>query len=190
MAALNVCRVAALRVREPCLARALLTQERSEMRLSIVAIGRLKDGPERELYQRYAKRIDEAGRGVALGPLTLAEFPEARQSSAKQRQADEAQRLIGAAEGADLMVALDERGKTFGSEAFARWLGAQRDEGRRTVAFLIGGADGHGEAVSDRVALKISLGPMTLPHGLARIVLAEQLYRAATILAGHPYHRA
>jgi 23S rRNA (pseudouridine1915-N3)-methyltransferase len=160
------------------------------MRLSIIAIGRLKDGPERELYQRYAKRIDEAGRGVALGPLTLAEFPEARQASAKQRQADEAQRLIGAADGSDLMVALDERGKTFGSEAFARWLGAQRDEGRRTIAFLIGGADGHGEAVSARVPFKMSLGPMTLPHGLARIVLAEQLYRAATILAGHPYHRA
>jgi 23S rRNA (pseudouridine1915-N3)-methyltransferase len=160
------------------------------MRLSIIAIGRLKDGPERELYQRYAKRIDEAGRAVALGPLALTEFPEARQASAKQRQADEAQRLIAAADGADLIVALDERGKTFGSEAFARWLGTQRDEGRRTVAFLIGGADGHGETVSAQAQFKMSLGPMTLPHGLARIVLAEQLYRAATILAGHPYHRA
>jgi 23S rRNA (pseudouridine1915-N3)-methyltransferase len=122
--------------------------------------------------------------------LVLTEFPEARQSSAKQRQSDEAQRLLGAADGADLIVALDERGKTLGSEAFARWLGAQRDDGRRAIAFLIGGADGHGDAVSVGVPFKMSLGPMTLPHGLARIVLAEQLYRAATILAGHPYHRA
>jgi 23S rRNA (pseudouridine1915-N3)-methyltransferase len=160
------------------------------MRLSIIAIGRLKDGPERELYLRYSKRIDEAGRGVALGPLTLTEFPEARQASAKQRQADEAARLAGAASDADFVVALDETGKALGSEAFARWLGALRDEGRRTLAFLIGGADGHGAAAIERAGLKLSLGPMTLPHGLARIVLAEQLYRATTILAGHPYHRA
>lgn len=160
------------------------------MRLSIIAIGRLKDGPERELYLRYSKRVDETGRSVALGPLALSEFPEARQAGAKQRQADEAARLTAAAGEADLVVALDEAGKTMTSEAFARWLGARRDEGRRSVAFLIGGADGHGTAALERAALKLSLGPMTLPHGLARIVLAEQIYRAATILAGHPYHRA
>ena len=127
---------------------------------------------------------------MALGPLALSEFPEARQASARQRQADEAARLTAAASEADLVVALDETGKTMTSEAFARWLGARRDEGRRTVAFLIGGADGHGPAALERAALKLSLGPMTLPHGLARIVLVEQIYRAATILAGHPYHRA
>ncbi len=160
------------------------------MRLSIIAIGRLKDGPERELYLRYSKRVDETGRAVALGPLALSEFPEARQASARQRQADEAARLTGAAGEADLVVALDETGKTMTSEAFARWLGARRDEGRRTVAFLIGGADGHGPAALERADLKLSLGLMTLPHGLARIVLVEQIYRAVTILAGHPYHRA
>jgi 23S rRNA (pseudouridine1915-N3)-methyltransferase len=160
------------------------------MRLSIVAVGRLKDGPERELYLKYAKRIDEAGRAVSLGPLTLTEIAEARQASAGQRRADEAARIAASAEAADLTVLLDEGGKTFGSEAFARYLGARRDEGRRTVAFLIGGPDGHGDAARQRAQLTLSLGPMTLPHGLARIVLAEQLYRAATILAGHPYHRA
>ena len=160
------------------------------MRLSSIAIGRLMDGPERVLCLRYSKRIDEAGRAVALGPLALSEFPEARQASARQRQADDAARLTAAASEADLVVALDETGKTMTSEAFARWLGARRDEGRRTVAFLIGGADGHGPAALERAALKLSLGPMTLPHGLARIVLVEQIYRAATILAGHPYHRA
>ncbi len=160
------------------------------MRLSIVAVGRLKDGPERDLYLKYAKRIDDAGRTVALGPLSLSELPEARQASAAQRRADEAQRLVASAETADFAVLLDEGGKSFGSEAFARYLAARRDEGRRAMAFLIGGPDGHGDGARQHAQLTLSLGPMTLPHGLARIVLAEQLYRAATILSGHPYHRA
>ncbi|MBN8910483.1 MAG: 23S rRNA (pseudouridine(1915)-N(3))-methyltransferase RlmH [Rhizobiales bacterium] len=160
------------------------------MRLSIVAVGRLKDGPERDLYLKYAKRIDEAGRGVALGPLTLSELPEARQAGAAQRRADEAARLIASAESADFAVLLDEGGKSMGSEGFARFLATRRDEGRRAMAFLVGGPDGHGDSARNHVQLTLSLGPMTLPHGLARIVLAEQLYRAATILSGHPYHRA
>jgi 23S rRNA (pseudouridine1915-N3)-methyltransferase len=160
------------------------------MRLFIVAVGRLKDGPERDLYLKYAKRIDDAGRSVALGPLTLSELPEARQASAQQRRADEAARLAAAAGGADFAVLLDEGGKAMGSEAFARFLATRRDEGRRATAFLIGGPDGHGDAARKHVQLTLSLGPMTLPHGLARIVLAEQIYRAATILSGHPYHRA
>jgi len=160
------------------------------MRLSIVAVGRLKDGPERDLYLKYAKRIDEAGRAVALGPLTLSELPEARQASATQRRADEAQRVVAAAGAADFAVALEAGGQSFGSEAFARFLAARRDEGLRTMAFLIGGPDGHGDPARRHARLTLSLGPMTLPHGLARVVLAEQLYRAATILAGHPYHRA
>lgn len=160
------------------------------MRLLIAAVGRLKDGPERELYLKYAKRIDDAGRSVALGPLTLSEIAEGRQGSAGQRRADEAARLAQAAESADFTVLLDEGGKTLGSDAFARALAARRDEGRRVAAFLIGGPDGHGDAARARAELTLSLGPMTLPHGLARIVLAEQLYRAQTILSGHPYHRA
>lgn len=160
------------------------------MRLSIVAVGRLKDGPERDLYLKYAKRIDEAGRGVALGPLALSELAEARMANAAQRRADEAGRALASAESADFTVLLDEGGKALGSEAFARYLAARRDEGRRLMAFLIGGPDGHGDGARAKAQLTLSLGPMTLPHGLARIVLAEQLYRAATILSGHPYHRA
>lgn len=160
------------------------------MRVSIIAVGRLKDGPERELFLKYTKRIDEAGRRIALGPVALVEIPEARQADAGPRRADEAARLLARAADAELKIVLDERGKTMSSEAFARWLESRRDAGLRSAAFLIGGADGHGEAALDAATLKLSLGAMTLPHGLARIVLAEQIYRAATLLSGHPYHRA
>lgn len=160
------------------------------MRLAILAVGRLKDGPERALYLTYAKRLDEAGRSLALGPLTLHELAEGRAQTVPQRREDEARRLLERAGDASVAVALDENGKTLSSEAFARWLAQQRDDGARSVAFLIGGPDGHGSEVLENARLRLSLGSMTLPHGLARIVLAEQLYRAATILAGHPYHRA
>lgn len=160
------------------------------MRLSIVAVGRLKDGPERELFLKYVKRIDDAGRSVALGPVALKELPEARQASASQRKADEADRIVAGALGSDFVILLDEAGKGIGSDAFARLLATKRDDGCRGVAFLIGGPDGHGEAARAAAHLTLSLGPMTLPHGLARVILAEQLYRAATILSGHPYHRA
>jgi len=159
------------------------------MRLLLAAVGRLKDGPERELFARYWERLEQTGRGVAIGPLRLAELAEGRARTANQRRSDEAVRLLKVAEGADVWVALDVRGKAMTSEAFARWLAEIRDGGMETIAFLIGGPDGHGEAALKAAAVKLSLGSMTLPHGLVRIVLAEQLYRAATILAGHPYHR-
>ncbi len=159
------------------------------MRLSIIAVGRLKDGGERALVDRYVSRLS-ANKGLGLGPLTERDIPESRLGSAPERMTDEAARLLAQADGCDLIVALDERGKAHSSEVFARWLGQQRDAGRRHAAFLIGGADGHGAAVSGRAHLILSLSGMTLPHGLARAVLAEQLYRASTILIGHPYHRS
>ena len=114
------------------------------MRLTIAAVGRLKDGPERELYARYAKRFDDAGRALALGPLQLAELPESRAAKADLRKADEAARLLKAAAGADAVVALDARGKAMTSEALAKWIAARRDGGAKTLAFLVGGPDGHG----------------------------------------------
>lgn len=159
------------------------------MRLTIAAVGRLKDA-ERELCQRYVERFDAAGRVLKLGPLQISEIPESRAATAELRKADEAQRLFRAAPGADVMVALDEGGRSLSSEAFASLLAKERDGGARTMAFLIGGPDGHGEEALGKAKLRLSLGAITLPHGLARIVLAEQLYRAATILSGHPYHRA
>ena len=158
------------------------------MRLTIAAVGRLKDGAERVLVDRYLKRLAGA-KALGLGPVAEKEAAEARQSTALERQADEAARLLKFAGDADLMIALDERGKAMTSAAFATWLGSRRDDGRRHAAFLIGGPDGHGPAVREKAQLLLSLSPMTLAHGLARAVLAEQLYRATTILAGHPYHR-
>ena len=159
------------------------------MRLTIAAIGRLKEGAERVLVDRYLKRLT-AAKTLGLGPVTEKEAPQARQTTAAERQGDEAAKLLQLAGDADLIVALDERGKLLSSAAFAAWLGARRDDGRRHAAFLVGGADGHGEAVRAKAHLLLSLGQMTLAHGLARAVLAEQLYRATTILSGHPYHRA
>jgi len=159
------------------------------MRLIVAAVGRLKDA-ERDLYDRYAKRFDAAGRSLRLGPLQLTEIGEGRAATADLRKDDEAQRLLKAASAAEVKVVLDEGGRALSSEAFARWLAERRDGGAKAMAFLIGGPDGHGSAALDAATIKLSLGAMTLPHGLARIVLAEQLYRAATILSGHPYHRA
>lgn len=159
------------------------------MRLIVAAVGRLKDA-ERELYERYAKRFDAAGRSLGLGPLSLSEIGEARAATPDLRKADEAQRLLKAVADADVVIALDEGGRSLASEAFARLVAQSRDNGAKTAAFLIGGPDGHGAEALKAAKLKLSLSAMTLPHGLARIVLIEQLYRAATILSGHPYHRA
>jgi 23S rRNA (pseudouridine1915-N3)-methyltransferase len=157
------------------------------MRVLIAAVGRLKDGAETVLIERYVERL--APRIAGIGPITIAEIPEARQASPTARKDDEAERLLRATAKADFRIALDERGKALSSDAFAKLLGRKRDDGIATLAFLIGGPDGHGKAALDAADLALSLGPMTLPHGLARAVLAEQIYRAATILSGHPYHR-
>lgn len=159
------------------------------MRIVIAAVGKLKDA-ERELYARYAERISAAGRGVALGPLETREIAEGKAQGRDARLADEAERLIAKAKSADVLILLDVRGKPCTSAEFARQLRDLRDRGEAEAAFLLGGPDGHGDAARSAARLSLSLGPMTLPHGLARIVLAEQIYRATTILSGHPYHRA
>jgi 23S rRNA (pseudouridine1915-N3)-methyltransferase len=158
------------------------------MRFIVAAVGRLKDA-ERDLYVRYASRLDALGRSHALGPVALAEIGEGRGGTPELRKADESARLLKAASSADVKIALDEAGRGFSSEEFARVVAKHQDAGCKTLAFLIGGPDGQGMPALEQATVKLSLGPMTLTHGLARIVLAEQLYRAATIIAGHPYHR-
>ncbi|PPC80937.1 MAG: 23S rRNA (pseudouridine(1915)-N(3))-methyltransferase RlmH [Hyphomicrobium sp.] len=160
------------------------------MRMLIAAVGKLKDDEERSIVARYAKRFDATGKSLALGPLEIIEMPEGRAASADSRKVDESTRLMKIASSADFIIALDVQGRSLTSEAFAKLLAKVRDGGAKSCALLIGGPDGHGADVLAHANLKLSLGALTLPHGLARVVLSEQLYRAATIIAGHPYHRS
>lgn len=159
------------------------------MRVTVMAVGKLKDGPERELYARYSERIGATGKAVALGPLELVEIVESRAASRDLRIADEAARLLVKPREGGYRILLDERGKAVTSRSFAELLKSARDRGESNTTFLVGGPDGHGDEARAKANLVLSLGPMTLPHGLARIVLVEQIYRAITILSGHPYHR-
>jgi len=160
------------------------------MRLLIAAVGKLKQGPEREFCAHYLARAEALGRSLSLSPLAAVELSESKAASLPARQAAEADALLAKVPPASTLICLDPGGKLLSSEDFAGVLAKFRDGGAGGLAFLIGGADGLGQAARERADLVLSLGPMTLPHGLARIVLAEQLYRAMTILAGHPYHRA
>lgn len=160
------------------------------MRFVIGAVGRLKSGPERELFERYVERVLRAGRVHGLGPIDLVEIPEDRSGNAEVRKLQEGRSLLERCGSSDLLYALDERGESLNSDGFADQLRVARDDGLSKVAFLIGGADGHGEDVRRAAGRLISFGQMTLPHGLVRVVLAEQIYRALTIISKHPYHRA
>ncbi|WP_342237120.1 23S rRNA (pseudouridine(1915)-N(3))-methyltransferase RlmH [Inquilinus sp. OTU3971] len=152
------------------------------MRLTIAAVGRARPGPLRDLFDDYA--------GRSIWPLTLREVEARKGLSGFALKREEAALLLAAVPAGAAVVALDERGRDLDSVAFARLLGRWRDEGRGELAFLIGGADGHDDSVRDRAELLLSFGRLTWPHMLARTMLAEQIYRAQTILSGHPYHRA
>ncbi|MFQ5534798.1 MAG: 23S rRNA (pseudouridine(1915)-N(3))-methyltransferase RlmH [Sphingomonadales bacterium] len=152
------------------------------MRIHIIAVGRMRAGPERELLESYVRRIG--------GPVAVREVEGKSSRSGTERRQRESDLLLGATPDRATVVALDENGAAPNSEAFARKIGNWRDSGVRDLAFLIGGADGHGAAVRQRADYTLSLGAMTWPHLLARVMLAEQLYRAMSILAGHPYHRS
>ena len=153
------------------------------MRISLICVGRLGAAPEAALAQDRVERASATGRALGLGPVEIVEV-EAR----KPGKAAEAEAILARAEGARL-IACDERGRAMASRDFAARLAALRDDGVRRLAFAIGGADGLDPGLVDRASQVLSFGPQTWPHALARAMLAEQLYRAATILAGTPYHR-
>lgn len=152
-------------------------------------MGKLKAGADRELFERYWQRLGQAGRKAGLTQTSLVEVPEGRAADAATRKADEAKRLLAGLPEKTAVVVLDERGKSLSTQGLANFLRQRLDMGSGAMAFLIGGPDGHGEEARSKAQLVLSFGAMTLPHGLVRIVLAEQLYRCATILTGHPYHR-
>jgi 23S rRNA (pseudouridine1915-N3)-methyltransferase len=160
------------------------------MRLLVIAIGRLKQGPERELAERYRERFDGIGRKLGFRGLEIHEIPESRAQDAPSRMAEEAAAISAAIPAKSVLVALDERGENIDSATFARHLGRWRDEAVANTIFIIGGADGLSPDLRRMAKLKLAFGSATWPHQMVRIMLLEQIYRAATILAGHPYHRA
>jgi 23S rRNA (pseudouridine1915-N3)-methyltransferase len=160
------------------------------MRVVVIAIGRLKQGPERELAERYRERFDDIGRKLGFRGLAIHEIPESRARDAATRIAEEASAISALIPEKSVLVALDERGKTIDSAAFAQHLGRFRDQSVANTIFTIGGADGLSPELRRKAKLTIAFGAATWPHQLVRVMLLEQIYRAATILAGHPYHRA
>ena len=156
------------------------------VKLQIASVGRWSNGgPEKALYEHYADRIGKAGRSVGLGPLALKEVVFRKPVS----QREEAVALLDATPNQAYVIALDETGKTFTSKDLATKIAQQRDESVPDMSFLIGGSDGHGQEVIDKSDTTLNLGSMTWPHLLVRGLVAEQIYRAITILSGHPYHR-
>ncbi|MFC3527843.1 23S rRNA (pseudouridine(1915)-N(3))-methyltransferase RlmH [Paracoccus mangrovi] len=154
------------------------------MRMVIAAVGRLRQGPEAKLIADYLDRHAKAGRSLGLPPVTLTEVEDKRSGG----MGAEAPLLARAIPDGAALVVLDERGQMLTSPEFANRIAAWRDQAR-DVAFVIGGADGIDPSLRDRADLAISFGRMVWPHMLARVMLAEQIYRATTILSGSPYHR-
>ncbi len=156
------------------------------MRLSLIAVGRTRIGPEREMVADYLARAERTGRNIGIAAATLKEveprgaFGPAAEATALRRALPEGCRL----------VCLDERGRALTSPALAAQIGDWRDAGTRDVAFVIGGADGLERNLVNRADLALSMGKLVWPHLLARVMVAEQLYRAMSILSGTPYHRA
>lgn len=156
------------------------------MRVHLCAVGRLRSGPERDLIADYSQRFDRTGRALGLGPFVEHEVEDKKNAG----MAAEAELLARAVPAGAVLVTLDERGRLMTSPEFAAQLARWRDGGRQDVAFVIGGADGIDPALRARADFSISFGQMVWPHMLVRVMLAEQLYRAANILSGGPYHRA
>jgi 23S rRNA (pseudouridine1915-N3)-methyltransferase len=159
------------------------------VRIGIFAVGRMKQGPERELAARYLDRAIATGKSLGLTGFAVAELTESRAGSPASRKTEEAKSLRAQLPDTGIVVALDEHGKAIGSEDLAKKIGRWRDDGTVSLSFIIGGADGLDTQFLTAADLTLSFSPLTWPHQLVRIMLAEQLYRATTILSGHPYHR-
>ena len=158
------------------------------MRIVIAAVGKLKRGPEQELAERYRERAVKSGRGIGVRSLEVIEIAESRARDAQRRMLEESFALANVIPKDAATVLLDPSGETLDSNAFAKRLRGWNDGGR-DVAFVIGGPDGLAPTLSDQADVRLAFGALTWPHQLVRIMLLEQIYRAVTILSGHPYHR-
>lgn len=154
------------------------------MRVEILAIGKIKSGPERALIDDYLQRVRHSGRNLGWSDVSEHELTPKKSGPSAESDA-----LLATMTPGGVCIALDERGRSFSSAGFAALMADLRHDNRSAVSFLVGGADGHTEALRRKADLLVALGPQTWPHKLARVMLIEQIYRASTILSGHPYHR-
>jgi 23S rRNA (pseudouridine1915-N3)-methyltransferase len=160
------------------------------MRISVAAIGRLKHGPETELCERYRKRAAQTGRSLGLRDVEIIEIRESRAEDAGKRVIEESIALANVIPQGAAVVLLDPRGDNLDSTAIANQISQWRGGAKPAAVFIIGGPDGLAASLSDKADLKLAFGAAIWPHQLVRVMLMEQIYRATTILSGHPYHRA
>jgi 23S rRNA (pseudouridine1915-N3)-methyltransferase len=159
------------------------------MRITVAAVGRSKDTPEQALCDQHFKRAAALGGKLGFSKVDFLTVDTSRASDAGARMDEEAKRLASRIPQASHRIALDEQGRSLASEALAKHLAVLRDRGGRDCVFLIGGPDGLAPSLREAADERLALGPQTWPHLLVRAMLAEQIYRAFTILSGHPYHR-
>ena len=160
------------------------------MKLTVLAVGFARATPEGTLTEDYIHRAVQMGRNMGFAAVNVEEVSVSKARDAKTRMAEEAEKLAGRLPAGAHIVLLDARGKGMTSEDFAEMLGALRDAGTKDLVFVIGGPDGLAPLPGKRAGRSLAFGPQTWPHLLVRAMLSEQIYRALTILAGHPYHRA
>jgi 23S rRNA (pseudouridine1915-N3)-methyltransferase len=160
------------------------------MRILVAAVGRLKQGPERELAERYRKRAVDAGRKTGVSAVDIIEIKESRAGNPERRMFEESIAIANVIPEEAAVVILDGRGESMSSSAFAGRLQGWRSQDISAVAFIVGSHDGLAPSLREKSRLAIAFGAATWPHQLARIMLLEQIYRALTIIAGHPYHRS
>ena len=160
------------------------------MKLLIAAVGRLKEGPERELADRYRKRAEQTGRRIGFRDMEIIEIRESRAQEVGKRMIEESIALTSVIPDRAITLILDQRGESLDSATLATRLGRWRDDGRPATVFIIGGDDGLAPSLRDKADMTLAFGAATWPHQLVRAMLLEQIYRAVSILARHPYHRA
>jgi len=160
------------------------------VRLVVAAVGRLREGPERELAERYRKRAEQIGRRIGIRSVEIVEIRESRAQELAKRKTEESIAIATVIPDKAVTIILDERGDSLDSASFAVKLARWRDDGRQDAVFVIGGDDGLMPTLREEAALTLALGTATWPHQLVRVMLLEQIYRALSMLAGHPYHRA
>ena len=159
------------------------------LHIEILTVGRLKQDAEQTLQQRYLQRLQKAGPAQGIKTCIVKEINESKQNNAQKRCQEETTKLLSQASDQAHLIFLDERGRELTSTKFANTIKTFQLEGTQHISFIIGGPDGHDKQQLKKAQTTLSLSKLTLPHGLARIVLLEQLYRTLTIWAEHPYHR-